>query len=288
MKTQIVAFLCLANFVGLAAPDLAIRVGGTELAIPVPAGFAPVVPEMKALNQVLDAMNYGQNERLGHLIPDSEVSAALANEIPEMARSFSIQTPKKDRTLTKKDFQKLANEMVDQNSKIIAKLEKEMPGYLEKVNTKMKAALDADVKFQNLTLVPLPSHQQEERALAYSMFMSMQTAGGPMRIAGTTTILYVKAKLLFLYAYAPENALAWTREVSKQWAADILARNPSSAELAKMEEHGPGGWRGPQNTILRNALIGAIIGGLIGGLRGFARKKRKSQVAGLNPPPGQP
>ena len=284
MKKQIVALLCLANFAGLAAPDFSVSVGGTDVAIPVPAGFAPVVPEMKTLNKMLDAASYGENERLGHLIPEGEATLALANEIPEMARSFSIQTPKKDRTLTKKDFQNLAMEMVKQNLQLIAKLDKEMPGYLEKVNTKMKAALDADMKFQNLTLAPLPPHQQEERALAYSMFMTMQSAGGPIRIAGTTTILYVKAKLLFLYAYAPEKELAWTREISRQWAADILSKNPSSPELAKMEEHGPSGWRGPQSTILRNALIGAIIGGLIGALRGFSRKKKNSKVAGANPP----
>ncbi len=44
--------------------------------------------------------------------------------------------------MTKKDFRDLTKEMEEQNSKIISKLEKEMPGYLEKVNTKMKA-LDA-------------------------------------------------------------------------------------------------------------------------------------------------
>ncbi len=144
------------------------------------------------------------------------------------------------------------------------------------------------MKFQNLQFAPLAPHQQDERALAYSMFMSMQTAGGPMRLACTATFLYVKAKLLFLYAYAPEKELAWTREASKQWAADILSRNPSPPELAKLEEHGPSGWRGPQSTILRNALIGAIIGGLSGALRGVLRKKKTAKVADSNPPSGQP
>ncbi len=44
------------------------------MAIPVPAGFAPVVPEMKRLNQTLDAASYGENQRLGHLIPEGQVS----------------------------------------------------------------------------------------------------------------------------------------------------------------------------------------------------------------------
>jgi hypothetical protein len=279
MKYLIAGLICLAGVTGMAVPDTIVRVGQIELAIPVPAGFTPVVPEMKAVNQLLDAMTYGDNQRLAHYIPESDASLALNNEIPEMARSFSVQTPKKiaNQPATKADFAQLAKDLVKYNTEIIQKLEKETPGYLKQANTKLKE-IDPDLNFQNMSFAPLPPHQQDERVLAYSMFMTTQTAAGPVRIACTANILHVKAKLLFVYAYAPEKEMAWTRDTSKQWVAGILASNPSTPDIAKLEQSGPSLLRTPGGRIARSAIIGAVVGGIFG-LVQMLRKKKASTTS---------
>jgi len=276
MKYLLVGFLCLASMAGTAAPDTVVKIGKTELTIPAPDGFVPVVPEMKALNQVLDAAMFGDNARLAHFIPESDASAALANQVPETASSFSVQTPKKaaNQPVTKADFAQLMKELVNNNAEIIQKIEKQMPDYLKQANSKLKA-VDPDINFQDISFAPLPAHQQDERVLAYSMYLTMQTAAGPTRIACTANILHVKAKLLFVYAYAAEKELEWTRDISKQWVTGILARNASTPEVAKLEESGSGMFRTPGGRIARSAIIGGVIGGIFG-LVQMIRKKKSS------------
>jgi len=277
---QLVKSLLILGFSPVApflfgATDTIVHIGRLEVTLPAPDGFAPVVPEMKTVNQLLDATTFKDNERLAHFIPETDVKAAMANDLPEMARSFSVQTPKKtlERTVTKSDFAQLTSNLLKQNSDIIKKIEKDIPNLVKETDAKLKAA-DLDLELQNLSLVPLPAHQQDERVLAYSMFLTIQNSGGPIQIACTANILHIKARLLYVYAYASPMELSWTRDVSKRWVAAILAANPTPPGLAKLEEHGPSLFRMPENTILRNALIGALVGGVGGLIRAMVRRKK--------------
>jgi hypothetical protein len=88
----------------------------------------------------------------------------------------------------------------------------------------------------------------------------------------TITLIYVKGKVLGLYAYAEETGLEWSREASREWAKAILAANPSDFKTSIMESL-PFGVTGVTlaQVMADFTLVGIVF--LIIGLVGWVTKR---------------
>lgn len=261
----------------LLADDVGINIGGTPITIPTPPGFIPVTADMTMLNQFFENFVAPQNKRFATFISEEYLPAIRRGEVPQMARTLSVQTAKTtvDRTITKSDFAKLKDTMQKQNAELMRKVEKEMPGMMEKINSKIEGQFDAKLDLSLAGIIPLPPHESSDRSLAFSMLVNyaMKTPDGTTtNISGpvTATFLHARGKLLFIYVNGAEKELEWTRTTAKAWATAILAANPSDAATAAKESARSGfDW----NRVWRSALIGAAVGGLIGLVRMFMKRK---------------
>jgi len=267
----------------LPAAETVVQIGDTAISVPAPKGFTPVTKDMARLNQLLETFVPPDNVRFVTFIPEESLSALQAGQIPNLSRTFSLQTNKKavTRTMTTSDFSEFKATVREQNDAIVKEAESKIPGLMEKVNQSLQGQFNTKMDMSLNGLVPLPPHAESDRSLAFSMLvnLTMMTADGQRtNLPGvvTTTYLHARGKLFFTYVYGGEKDLEWSRQVSKEWTAALLAANPSDDTTLAKESAGSGGFDWTQ--VFRSALVGGLIGGTFG-LFGYLFKRFKRKAA---------
>lgn len=248
-----------------------ISIGGVPLAIPSPGGFSPVTPEMGNLFEMQKQFVAPMNEEYVTFIPDGDVPAALRGEIPELPRRFTVQTSKSivSAIVPTADFGRLKDTIKTQNAEIAAKVAEKLPDMMQQFNQGTLEKYNVDLALSVSQMLPMPPHEESDRSLAYSALVryEMNDANGnpaPFVVALTATFVHVKGKILFLYSYADEADLEWTRQASRDWAQAVIAANPSGpADAAK--EALPAtvagiDWGQVGEKALGGALIGVVVG----------------------------
>jgi hypothetical protein len=256
----------------LLADDVDIEIGGTPITIPSPNGFLPVTGNMFMVNQFLENMVVPQNIRFISFIPEQAFPAIRRGEIPDLTHNLSVQTEKDvvNATITKADFEQFKKLMHTQNDELVKKVEKEAPGFMDKLNNGMESDFNVNPNVNFKGFIMLPPHDENDRLFAFSSYvnLSARTRDGTLtNLLGTvtSTCLFTKAKIIFIYVNGTGRELQWTRQISKDWAAAILAANPSDAVTIAKESASPKGF--DWNRVFRGALIGGIVGGLFGLIR---------------------
>jgi hypothetical protein len=269
MKPFLVALGCLFGVAGCFGSNTAIDVGGTELVIASPNGFAPVTPEMTRLLDLLDTFVTPVNQRFLWFLDAGELAKAKTGRAPGVTRSFSVQCTKKDveKFASNSDFAKLKKILREQNAALLKKLEKQMPGYLEKVNKDMQRKFDWKGTIDLNGMVPAPGQEETDRSISYPKYVkyNVTEAGGQQNSGASVvvaTVLHLKGRLIFLYCNGDENDLSWARTASKQWASAVIAANPSDAATAARESAASNPGLG-LNGVLMLASIAGGIGGVI-------------------------
>lgn len=267
----------------LRAAETTVQIGDTAISVPAPKGFTPVTRDMTKLNQLLETFVAPDNVRFVTFIPEELLPVVQAGQIPNLPRTLSLQTNKKvvARTVTASDFADLKATVRKQNDEIVREAERKMPGLLDEASKSIQRQFKTKLDMNMNGMVPLPIHAESDRLLAFSMLLNlaMTTADGQRtNYPGvvTTTFLHTRGKLFFTYVYGGENDLDWSRQMSKDWAAALLAANPpDETTLAKEAAHsGMFDW----SQVFRSALVGGLIGGVIG-LFGFLFKRFKGKAA---------
>ncbi len=278
MRIVFVAMLFLVPTISMASN---ISVGGVSLTIPNPGGFSLMTPQMTALYDLEKQFVAPANEEYAAFIPERDLPAALKGDIPVLPRRFTVQTAKSliDVSVSTSNFGELKNIIKSQNDDIMKKVEKDLPGMITRMNDGIVKKYDVDLAFSLSQMVPLPVHEETDRTLAYSAFVKYNmndAAGNPTSfiVVVTTTFMHVKGKVLFLYSYAEEEGLEWSRQASKQWASAVVAANPPDLQ-SSVKESLPSAVAGIDwGKVGAKAFAGAIIG-LIIGLVGWAIKRDK-------------
>lgn len=279
MRTVIAALLLIAPAVSGASN---ISIGGVALAIPSPQGFAPVTEQMGALYDLQKQVVAPTNKEFIAFIPEADLPVALKGDIPDLPRRFAVQTAKSlvTASVSTSYFGKVKNIIKSQNDEMMKKVEKELPGLVTQLNKELSKKYDVNAAFSVAQMVPLPVHEETDRTLAYSALVkyNMNDSTGnpaPYIAVFTATLVHVKGKVLFLYSYAEEAGLEWSRESAKQWANAIVAANPSDFQ-SPIKESLPSAVTGIDwGQVSAKAIAGAIIG-LVIGLIGWIRSRGKA------------
>jgi len=280
MRTVI---LCLM-LIGLpgAGSAATIMIGKTALEIPSPPGFSEVTPQMSTLFEVQKRFVASTNVEFLTFISKADVPVALNGEIPALERRFTVQTAKAlvNLSVTRGEFEELKQVIKTQNDEIVKKAEAAIGKNIESINEIFTDRYDIDLALSISQMVPLPAHAETERSLAYSAFIKYNVndeTGNPTTFVAvmTATFVYVKSKVLFLYSYAGESDLDWSRNISKQWSNALIEANPSGFQ-ASINENLPAAVAGIDwREVGLKALIAGAIALLIG-LVGWLVKRAKS------------
>jgi hypothetical protein len=122
-------------------------------------------------------------------------------------------------------------------------------------------ALTPEFPDKRIVLIPAQIEVQEQVNGAY------QTR----KISATTAFTLVNGKLLFLYVYGTADDLAWTKDVARAWATNVVAQNPG--EVASTLPT-----RSAMDFDWGKILSAAIIGGLIAGLGALFGRRKKAEA----------
>ncbi len=252
-------------------------INGKEITVPTPKGFVRVTDEMTSVTKLAQQMADPMNDTLAYYISESDVPVAMAGGIPELKRTFILKVNKKLRNMTvgKNDFSQLKEMTKSQNQQIFAKVKSQIPEHMKNMSQGVSQEFDVDFAMDISQMVPLEPHYEAENALAYSMYINYGVTAGAEKeeaiVAATSTFLNASGAVLFLYGYAPQAELEWTRTASINWAENVMVSNTQPPAKS------PSGRGFDWGKVMEKGLVGAIIGGLIALIAGaFSVFKRKN------------
>jgi hypothetical protein len=274
-KYSTIALLLLPLSLSVMAAD-SFTINGSGITVPAPKGFVPITDDMTAVKRIVESMADPVNDTLAYYISESEVPTAMEGDVPSLERTFILKVNKQLRRMTmgKNDFSQLKEMAVSQNQQILEEVKSQMPEHMKTISQGFSREFDVDFALNLSQMIPLEPHYQSENALTYSMYINYGVTANneseDVIVAATATFLNTSGVVLFLYSYASQDDLEWTRNASKDWAESVMSSN--SQPPAKSPGRGID-W----NKVMEKGLVGAVVGGLFALLASaaslFKRKK---------------
>jgi hypothetical protein len=251
-------------------------VDGTDIEVPAPVGFVMVTEEMEAVERLAAQMSDSMNDQLAYYVSEADAPTARRGEIPPLTYNCLLKVNKqiKAKMVSAKDFATLKKATAEVNQQLTDKLKAEVGDQLEKISEDISGEFDIDFAMQLSDVIPLDPHLDEANAFGYSMYIKYADASGDSVIAASMAMVNASGKVLFLYAYAPEDELELTRKTSTAWVNAVLAASgaPPKNSTAAPGSRASGGGGFDWKRVLKMAIIGGIIGGVVGGI-GALRKR---------------
>lgn len=211
-----------------------ISVGGVAIAVPPPAGFAEVTERIATLHALSRRMVAPANIEFAAFIPHEDVHAALAGTQAALPRRFSLQTGRHlvGPQVAEADFQRLKRALrgsaMALGERAVAALSEPVRGLDEDLAGRSGSRFSMAVR----DIETLPVHHEDADSLSYSMRVhhDMTDARGrpaPFVSVATATLVHVRGKVLYLYAFGEDADLDWSRRAAADWASALLAANPA-------------------------------------------------------------
>lgn len=275
MRTLILMVVLAITAVPAVANE--IDVGGTKLVIPAPPGFAPVTPRMANLQDMLRTFVPDTNVEFLSFIPQELVEASLDGEIPLVERRFAAQTTKDlvSQSINTREYRRFRDDL---RQSISADKGEVFAKAAERVSARIEEETGVDIQAKIDGVREVGTYTVADRMIASSILVNHthvdqngQTVAD--KSVGSYSIIHVRGKVLFLYAFAEEAAADWSRNAVLAWSDAVLKANPPDLR-SRITEATPQWLLGMDwGSVGQSALIGGVIGAVLSLLGWFRRKK---------------
>lgn len=267
--------IALTALIPALGQSVEVDIGGTRINIPTPAGYTQVTNKMQPYADFAKRLVPSTNVEVASFILNADVPSVSKGGLATSGKRAYVQVVKsvQDQFVTKADFEDLKRSVQRENDEIIRKVEKEIPGMMDKVSKGLAKDYNANLSLNLNSIVPFPPHEDTNRTFSYSLLINMSASGGTASKTNTegvvtATFVHVRGKLLNLYLTGDKSELQTNRTAASAWATHLLATNPSTGEIASKEDKKFGfDW----NRI----LVAAGIGGVVGAIAHLFKKKEK-------------
>jgi hypothetical protein len=224
--------LCFTVFQVLYPED--ISVGGVIISIPDPKGFVIVTKDMQPLYNTIRNLKAKENLELVSYILEEQAPSALKGEIQGIFRRCSVQALIAGSNLIapRSEFYKIRSGIKDAiNSSINNIVRSRFPDLKEKLENEMIDVYKQCIVLENVNILLIPSHFEDERQVSFSAICKAVVKNADEKEVTvlsicTFTIINVGGKNLFIYVFAEEEGLEWSREISRIWVNAIFENNP--------------------------------------------------------------
>lgn len=279
-------FICAFFLATSAQASDTFAINEKYIIVPAPEGFVRVTDKMIGLKRVLDHIQDPGTDTLAHYIPESDAPAAMAGEVATPDRWFILKINKKLRSMMmgKDDFSRLKEIARSENKKTFEKIKAEIPELANKISQGISQEFDIDYATNISQVVPLDSHYESDNAFGFSMYMKREDTAGSQKVntmlSATAIFLNTSGTILFLYGYAPQNQLEWTRSASTKWAENVMASNSQPPLTSPTAQVGGFNW----GKIFLKGFVAAfavLLMGLIGSaISHFEKRKLERHITG--------
>jgi hypothetical protein len=222
--------LLLAGLVAVGsamAQTVPVRVGPTDLALPVPAGYEEPSARVPRLRQLGETMTPAGNRLLAIFVATPDVDLAAAGRAPAMRRYFMAQTLRAGErdTLTAKGFDEVKGILRQQYKQLLAQVEPQIAQHMADASRKVGGeAGRPELKIRVGEILPLEVFDERAGSISLAALgkVTVDTEAVkreiPMAMALTTAS--VRGKVVYFYAYSVYDTaddLDWTRRVTRDW-----------------------------------------------------------------------
>jgi hypothetical protein len=274
-------FLPLAVFTALLVTAQAgpVKVGDVTIELPAPLGCAELTPAQEPHYGAAQALVPQSNGLLAYYVTKADMERIAQGQAPEFQYTLSAQTPKalEGKFVSPEDFKAMCEGMTSKNAELMAQVEKDAPGLVEKISAELSDKAKSNVDLRFAKMLPMRPHAQTENSLAFTNLITLEVPGEggaePRNVtrAVDTSVLLLGGKVIYLYFNSPTAKLETVQLTGKEWREAVLAANPA-AIAANTAPAVTGSGRGG-NFWLRVA-VWAVIGAVIGGAYSAWKNKR--------------
>ena len=280
-------FVRLALLLGLAAEaagaivgaPMVVKVGGTPLRLPEPAGFVRYDGKSGEVDQIGSNLSPSSNRILAAFGQASDLEEVARSGFPELTRHFAAQANRsaENVTFTAEAFAELQKAL---HAQIDGLQNKTLPHFAvteamacSVLSERLKSHVDVRLKLG--ASFPLGVLAETRDSTSFSIMVKYAASGAALQepvelttVVGTCA-MRVRDRLIYLYAtsaYYDASDTEWVQQQLKSWRDDVLAANAPGVVFAEPEPVGamlPSRWT--MQAVLRErwVLIGGILGGVI-------------------------
>jgi hypothetical protein len=218
-----------------------ITLGDESFQVAAPAGFADVSGVSKEQFAVFEDMLPESNRLLAVFVTEQDAGRLMRGDSADFREYFLVQSVKalESMTLSKQQFTEIRSMLRQQYGDVFEKQKEAIEEGTTRAGRSLSKRLGTDVDFNISGMVPLGIDEETASHISMSFLSKydMTIDGDVIEsvVAGTTTVLLVRGKVLYLNGYRTykgEQDLGWTRSQVKSWLPHIVSLNEKIWPLA--------------------------------------------------------
>jgi hypothetical protein len=262
--------LCLAGAQAQTTAD-PLQVGGVTIEAPSLPGFneiTKVSPDVVALAQT---MIPATNRLLGVYLSDWDYEKLVNGEAPDFDRYMFIQVHREleNKNISRSDFGEISTQLKAQQDTILDDVREDVGKIFDSASDQISKDYDVSLDMQLGDQKSLGVFLDQPNAVAFTSLVkyqgSLEGESFDYVMAGSTMLMKVKRRLLYVYVYSQYETQAdvdWVESRTSELANLILTTNHAGADsdddfgdsfLSAIDFGG----------VVNSGIIGAIVGGFV-------------------------
>ena len=266
----LIGALCLTTAQAQTANN-PIDVGGVTIEAPSLPGFneiSKISPEVVAL---AEAMIPPANRLLGVYLSDRDYEKLVNGESPEFDRYIFIQVHREleNKNVSRADFREIATQLKAQQDTILDDVREDVGKIFDSASNQISKDYDVSLDMRLGDQKSLGVFLDQPNAVAFTSLVkyqgSLEGESFDYVMAGSTMLMKVKRRLLYLYVYSQYDEQAdadWVESRTTELANLLLTANHTSAE--SNDGIGASFFSAINfRSVVSSSIIGAIVGGFV-------------------------
>jgi len=248
-----------------------LHVGGVTIEAPSLPGFneiSKISPDVVAL---AEAMIPPANRLLGVYLSDRDYEKLINGESPEFDRYMFIQVHREleNKNLSHADFREISTQLKAQQDTILDDVREDVGKLFDSASNQISKDYDVSLDMQLGDQKSLGVFLDQPNAVAFTSLVkyqgSLEGEAFDYVMAGSTMLMKVKRRLLYVYVYSQYEEQAdvdWVESRTTELANLMLTANHTSAE--SNDGIGASFFSAINfGSVVNSSIIGAIVGGFV-------------------------
>jgi hypothetical protein len=248
-----------------------LQVGGVTIDAPALAGFneiSQISPDVVALAQT---MIPATNRLLGVYLSDRDYEKLVNGESPDFDRYMFIQVHREleNKNISRADFREISTQLKAQQDTILDDVREDVGKIFDSASNQISKDYDVSLDMQLGDQKSLGVFLDQPNAVAFTSLVkyqgSLEGESFDYVMAGSTMLMKVKRRLLYVYLYSQYETQAdvdWVESRTSELANLLLMANNANTE----SDDGFGdSFLSAINlgSVVNSSIIGAIVGGFV-------------------------
>lgn len=262
--------LCLAGAQAQTA-SAPLQVGGVAIEAPALPGFneiSKISPDVVAL---AEAMIPATNRLLGVYLSDRDYEKLVNGESPDFDRYMFIQVHREleNKNVSRADFREISTQLKAQQDTILEDVREDVGKIFDSASDQISKDYDVSLDMQLGDQKSLGVFLDQPNAVAFTSLVkyqgNLEGESFDYIMAGSTMLMKVKRRLLYVYVYSQYETQAdvdWVESRTSELANLLLTANHAGAESD--DDFDDSFFSAIDfGSVVNSSIIGAVVGGFV-------------------------